>query len=1255
MSSEEGDFPRQFDADDSQASTDESMGQSAQYPIDLDEDYLARNAIFDYAADTTMSHNPPAEHETINLDACDAYDTDVEELETAPPTFRHERQVRIKQEPSSNGDGMDGSSPRVKIEILDDDFNWTAMGSQTIDLTESDHEKGKARDQASAMPGSELPLVNVNIGRSLLRKQKPKPNSSPADIAKLIEAQRKLAERQLKRTIATGASSIFGGGGASSSQPFGAGPSGSRPSNDADTEATSRFEKIREEYSRKRALRINNFEDDVMWGKARAAERNRIKHIEEGVSLSRGIDISSDEAMESDGEGLFVPQGKTSNKRPHAEIIDDRDVDDEDEIQVAGNASEKDIFDTFGSEVEANTRIKKKAPSKRQAAKARARDTDDSRLAGVEEFLQNEKRKERKAGKPVKPRKKRQTKVSKDKSAKGKNGPQQRGRPRPGQPGYLLNSGSLMSSNIYEEANNNLNAAPAPDVRETRKDKALKAMLIDIPLEDLKQARGEKKNIEEATKVLGKHGRCYYAGNNKWGLKGMSTTLYHHQVQGAAWMKLRETGDVAPYGGLLADQMGLGKTLMILACMVSNRPEPIEERKATLIVCTVSIVHQWEEEINNHTEGGVFPVVLRHLARSRISGSVGAHLVLERANVIVTTYDEVRKSYPKFEPPKHIVLPEKKRAWWDENYEGMRGQLHQVHWYRVVLDEAQAIKNRDSQTSIACRGLMAKHRWAVSATPIQNHVGELYAFFKLLRVQHTGNYKSFRDNFCNPKDPKCGPRLHALLRQFMMRRTHADTVMGRPIVTLPRNSQETIEVELNPIERALYDTVQRRFAEAINQCGRDGTLEKSYRHVLHMLLRLRQMTGHPFMLQDIVENLFQVEDIERLTSMTISEDTAEDDPSRDMLAAMKYMIREKKNPSASADVISDAAPSEENVEDDFTSQAEISEPLVFNFRRFLRELVQGAKWTEMKARSLCHKCGDVPDVPHVTDCFHLYCLECLRALQQEAAVRGEESAPCCACATYFKEAKCCTGVAELEMETPISSQATGITSLTGSLAPRRNNEKETLRWLNYNGEVLPSTKTAAVLAQIEEWQRVEPEKKIIIFSQFHTLMTVLGKMFKQKEWNFVKYNGRMKAEEREKTLDTFAKESECKIMIASLKAGGVGLNLTMASKVICVDLWWNSSVEQQAFCRVFRIGQTSETFITRFVARNTVDDKLLQMQKHKAEAIGHAIDDEKMLQALSLRELMGLFGQVRVDEEDHPFILVDDEGEYDNENPPTII
>ena len=542
--------------------------------------------------------NPPQERdrEVIDLEMYGPYDTDVEELDIAPKAFTQRRQARFKQEDSDSSSRLGGSSTPIKIEILEDEFPWVDMGNRTIDLTESDREGTASHLQAS--------IMDVDLGKTVLLK---KSKRAPINHAMMLEAQRMYAERLLKRPV--GASSIFGNGRAVAPSLPGLGMH-IDIDHDSDAEATSLFEKAKQDYEEKRLLGLNSFTDDVIWGKAKAAENFRRKCIQE----SESIDLGSDEAMESDAAvqsdaALFISQGQSPPKRIQPDIIDDGD-------QV------EDVVDILGSE-----RDGQKAPNKRRIAKTRQRDQDDSRLAGIEEYLHNEKRKERKQAKKTTPgnRSKRAKvpKIPKGKSAK--------------QPGFLFNKG-LMSSNVYDEANNNLSAGPALHISETRKDKALKKMLIDIPLEDLKQGRSDRQSLIEATKILGKYGRCHFAQDNKWVLKGMSTTLYSHQIQAAAWMKKRETGETEPLGGLLADQMGLGKTLMILACMVANRPLPTDNygSKATLIVCTTSLVHQWEQELVKHTEVGVFSDVLRHCAGSRVGG-IRPQNTLQHADVVITT------------------------------------------------------------------------------------------------------------------------------------------------------------------------------------------------------------------------------------------------------------------------------------------------------------------------------------------------------------------------------------------------------------------------------------------------------------------------------------------------------------------------------------------------------------------------------------------------------------------------------------------
>ncbi|KAL8951909.1 MAG: hypothetical protein Q9222_002154 [Ikaeria aurantiellina] len=1261
MSTENPESPRSYNVDDSQANVEDITMQNFEVERDGDEQESGVPRSIDLDVDRAISPDPSPKPEIIDVDG---YDTDVEILDQAPSTFNR---PLIKKE--SHGRRSASPQPPIKVEPVPWDV-WvdTGKGKVVIDLTDSDKEMEEHQEPN--------PVMAQPLSRSPVAKAKPASNT----VAALKETQKKLAAK-FRRQHAAGASSIFGGDipAASSSIPtvtdlYGiAHPDdhGVVVDDDSDTEAASKFIKVQEAYERKKKLGTNRFEDDVMWGKARAAERGRLMRIEE-ANAYQGIQISTEEASESD-EGLFLPEGSpsSSRKRPHSDIIND---DEDDDVIIMGkgkevahrravNATDPKV-DMLGSERETNSRpLTPSKPSKKRLAKAHEKDQEGSLMAGLDVFIAKEGRQKGQKGtsrNKARANKRANTTAKRSNEKRNAKGKKAEKTKRPTQDGWLLNTDSLMGSNVYDEANRNLELPAAPRVWDSRKKDALAAMLISVPLENLRKARSEKQHLLKATQILGKNGRCYHAGDKMWGLKGMSTTLYSHQVQGAAWMMERETGKDEPLGGILADYMGIGKTLEILACMVANRPAPfnptsiLEATNATLIVCNSSLVAQWEQEIETHLDEGIFRKVVRYHSGSRISGS-GRRALILCADIVITTYDEVRRSYPKFKPPEHIVLPEKKREWWEENFQQMRDVLHQVRWHRIILDEAQAIKNRASQTSIACRGLLARHRWAVTATPIQNSVEELYAYFKLLRVEHVGTFQTFKENLCDEKNPDCWARLHTFLRRIMMRRTLADRFMGHPLIVLPRNNQKTMELDLNPVERALYDTVNRRFIEVINNHGRNGTLEKRYSNILHMLLRLRQMTAHPFMLQDTIEKLFKLEDIERLSVLTLSDDSVVDNPtSKDMLPAMKKMIKAKWNPrEATPDVVSDVTPSEGDGEETLPIREESpSSALVFDFRRILSDMVKGEKWDDYKARSVCHSCEEAPQDPWVTDCWHLYCRECLENLVNEAGIRGTEPAACCECSSYFRSTASCRGIAELQLQTKDTPPSTPPVQ---SMAPQRNKEKEDLKWINYPGEVLPSTKTAAVRAQIEEWRRDDPGKKIIVFSQFHTLMTVLDKMFSQQGWSFVKYNGRMGRNEREKAIKKFRDESECDIMIASLKAGGVGLNLTMASKVICVDLWWNSCVEQQAFCRVFRIGQESETFITRFVAKNTVDQKLLEMQKKKEENVKHAIDDEKMLEALTIRELMGLFGDVQLDENDKPFIVVDDKGEFDKEEPLTML
>ena len=140
----------------------------------------------------------------------------------------------------------------------------------------------------------------------------------------------------------------------------------------------------------------------------------------------------------------------------------------------------------------------------------------------------------------------------------------------------------------------------------------------------------------------------------------------------------------------------------------------------------------------------------------------------------------------------------------------------------------------------------------------------------------------------------------------------------------------------------------------------------------------------------------------------------------------------------------------------------------------------------------------------------------------------------------------------------------------------------------------------------------------------------------------------MSHDSREKAINDFADPTKNRrILLASLKCGGLGLNLTMASRVITLDPWWNYSVEQQAFCRVFRIGQQKETRMLRLVVKNTIDEAIVALQEAKQIQIDAVMDDSKRKEKLSINDLMRLFGKVGEDGEGRPFIFA--EGANDEE------
>ena len=384
------------------------------------------------------------------------------------------------------------------------------------------------------------------------------------------------------------------------------------------------------------------------------------------------------------------------------------------------------------------------------------------------------------------------------------------------------------------------------------------------------------------------------------------------------------------------------------------------------------------------------------------------------------------------------------------------------------------------------------------------------------------------------------------------------------------------------------------------------------------------MCAHIFLVQEILEELLDLESIDNMEHEFICGATLENKNDRNLLAALRRMIKAKP------EVI------EESEEPEQVQPGE----LAARFEGLLKTLKANTDWAGLWTRTKCQSCGDPPENPIVTSCLHVYCEECLQALAIKASAKDQDKTACVACGVTFGEAESCAGLKALEWNDQLLLNESG--------GRKKRPKKVNMEWVFYDNKLVMSAKTTAVRVQVEEWLTEEPDKKIIIFSQFHMIMQILEKMCQRRNWKFCTYHGKMSHQARDKVIKEFDADGDMKIMIASLKCGGVGLNLTMASKVISIDLWFNSCVEQQAFCRVFRIGQKSETFITRFIVDNSADGKLMDMQLKKNALLSRAMDDRSVMSKLDINDVLRLFGEVKLDKNKKPFVYLDEDEKLDS-------
>jgi SNF2 family DNA or RNA helicase len=177
-----------------------------------------------------------------------------------------------------------------------------------------------------------------------------------------------------------------------------------------------------------------------------------------------------------------------------------------------------------------------------------------------------------------------------------------------------------------------------------------------------------------------------------------------------------------------------------------------------------------------------------------------------------------------------------------------------------------------------------------------------------------------------------------------------------------------------------------------------------------------------------------------------------------------------------------------------------------------------------------------------------------------------------------------------------------------------------------NSDILPDLEISAKLEMLVELVQdaIAGGHKVLVFSQFVQMLSIMKRTFNALDIPYSYLDGHTK--DRQTPIKEFETNDNIRLFLISLKTGGTGLNLTAADTVILYDPWWNPMVENQAIDRTHRLGQTRKVQVFRLITKNTVEEKILSLQKSKIELFNEVIEGgSTMLKSMNIEELKGLF------------------------------
>lgn len=740
-----------------------------------------------------------------------------------------------------------------------------------------------------------------------------------------------------------------------------------------------------------------------------------------------------------------------------------------------------------------------------------------------------------------------------------------------------------------------------------------------------------------------------------------------------------------PKGGILADDMGLGKTVQSLALILSNpRPEkgvePENKKnkisdstgKGTLVVAPLALIKQWEAEINSKVTKSHALKVLVHHGPSRTKSAEK----LKQYDVVITTYQVLASEHASCgDGPDGL----KKGCFAVHWYRTMLDEAHTIKNRNAKM--TKACYDVPSHYRWCLTGTPMQNNL--------DELQSLIKFLRILPYSDMSNWKdSISGPMKNGRGNLAMRRLQVFLKAFMKRRTKdvlkkegALNFGGKPkdgeekpAFQIVARNVETVIGEFTAKERAFYDRLSDRAQSRLDEMM--GGAKQDYIGALVLLLRLRQACNHPNLTRTDVKSdkdalttgakggqtglqtprKAAVDDADDLADLLgglsvqtkrcdicqskLTRDNAEVGAVRCVdceldlnTSAKKHKKHKKKHrahkhksekpeKSAAMPVENQAAdkptrstnPRQRRVVVDSDDENDTEGEWIVPEDQQKHEDLGKAGGTDDEdaegggdtiASVDSHASGsDDEESKSNLDSFIVHDTD------------SEDDAPAARKKSLKKPQVLSNDSDESDDETASSSESDSEGDSEG-VSDTEASDPE------YDAsDLVPSTKIRQLLSILD---KETPDHKVIVFSQFTSMLDLIEPFLKRQGYNFTRYDGSMRNDLREASLERLRNDKRTRVLLCSLKCGSLGLNLTVASRVVIMEPFWNPFVEEQAIDRVHRLNQTVDVTVYRLSIHNSVEERILDLQEAKRKLAKAAIEGGKAIGKLSMKDILALF------------------------------